>query len=160
MTTSAKPRSAAAKKPRPPAPNEAGEGARRSRTTVTLGPFLVALTEQDRQERRPTVVVAVAYVAPADRALATRASAAVQERLWQVLRDGIPVVDLQQVTEALYDALAEPRWPAGQGEPVEHGIALAQVAVSLPPQDPTSDQVQPVATVVVANPSLAPPGSG
>jgi hypothetical protein len=160
MTTTAKPRSRAAKEPPASAPDETGEGVRRSRTTVTVGPFLVALTERDRQERRPTVVVAVAYVAPADRALGSRASAAVQERLWQVLRDGIPVVDLQQVTEALYDGLAEPRWPAGQGEPVEHGIALAQVAVSLLPRDPTSDQIQPVATVVVSNPSLAPPGSG
>jgi hypothetical protein len=155
-TTTAKPRTRAAKKPEAPSP----DGARRSRTTVTLGPFLVALTERDRQERRPTVVVAVAYVAPADRERGSRASAAVQTRLWQVLDGGIPVVDLQQVTEALYDGLAEPLWPVEDGEAFEHGIELAQVAVSALPQNQAADQVQPVATVVVSNLALVPPGFG
>jgi hypothetical protein len=153
-TTTAKPLPRTARK------SEAPDSARRSRTTVTLGPFLVALTDRDRQERRPTVVVAVAYVAPADREMGSRASAAVQTRLWQVLDGGIPVVDLQQVAEALYDGLAEPSWPVADGEAFEHGIELAQVAVSALPHDPTADQVQPVATVVVSNLALVPPGLG
>ena len=139
---------------------EEPHGVRRSRTTVTLGPFLVALTDRDRQEQRPTVVVAVAYVAPADREMGSRASAAVQARLWQVLDGGISVVDLQQVTEALYDGLAEPSWPVGDGEPFEHGIELVQVAVSALPQNEAGDRVQPVATVVVSNVALVPPGFG
>lgn len=157
-TTTAKPRPRAAGEPEASEP--APDGTRRSRTTVTLGPFLVALTERDRHERRPTVVVAVAYVAPADRGLGSRTSAAVQARLWQVLDGGIPVVDLQQVTEALYDGLVEPCWPVEGGEPFEHGIELAQVAVSSLPQNQTSDEVRPVATVVVSNLALFPAGLG
>ncbi len=158
MTTTTKPHSRAETTLVDPDPEPVPERARRSRTTVTLGPFLVALTERDRLDQRPTVVVAVAYVAPTDRELGGRASAAVQARLWQVLSDGIPVVDLQQVTEALFDGLAEPCWPVEGGEPFEHGIALAQVAVSSLPQN--ADPLQPVATVVVSNTALVPPGFG
>ena len=127
-----------------------------TRTTVTLGPFLVALTEQDVLDRRPTVAVALAYLAPADAANAAGAAARVQARLRELLRVGIPLTGLQQVAEAFYAGMAA---PGRAGGPVEHGVRITQVAVSLLPRDVTSGQLQPVATVCVADQEITATGS-
>jgi hypothetical protein len=131
---------------------------RRTRTTVTLGPFLVALTENDRREGRPTVVVALAYVAPDDAQRSSAAARLIQLRLGQALR-AVPLTDLRSVAESLFDALAEPRWVLERDKAVEHGIRVSQVAVSLLPRDLSSGTVRPMATVSVADPELALPGA-
>jgi hypothetical protein len=133
-----------------------GPAPRRPRTTVTLGPFLVALTEEDRREGRPTVVVALAYLAPDDRRLASVAARMVQDRLSQAL-GAVPLTDLTSLTESLFDAVAAPRWPGEHGTTVEHGIRVSQVTVSLLPRDQQPDQVRPMATVSVADPGPAQP---
>lgn len=53
----------------------------------------------------------------------------------------------------------EPCWPGEGGEPIEHGVQVVQVAVSLLPEDLTLDRLQAVAAVTVSNPDLAPPGA-
>jgi hypothetical protein len=128
---------------------------RTTRTTVTLGPFAVALTPQDREQGRVTVLVALSYVPPAGDA-ATSANQAVQVRLRQILQDGLPARNLQQVAEDLYDRFAQPAWPGEGGAPVEHGIRFAQVAVSLVPREAAPGRIQPVATVAVGAPELQP----
>ena len=128
------------------APASGGTG---PRTTVTLGPFMVALTAQDRELQRPTVVVALAYLAPTDRGRSADASRVVQTRLWQVVRDGVPTATLQDVAEFLFERFAEPEWPADGGGAVEHGVRVVQVSASLLPQDLSSGLAQPVATVSV-----------
>jgi hypothetical protein len=131
--------------------HEAGRPDTGSRTTVTLGPFPVALTEQDRELQRPTVVVTLAYLAPADRGRAASASRAVQARLWQVLRSGVPTDTLQDVAEFLFERFTEPAWPTDGGDVVEHGVGVVQVSVSLLPQDLSSGMAQAVATVSVTS---------
>jgi hypothetical protein len=137
---------------RPPAASGTGP-----RTTVTLGPFMVALTAQDRELQRPTVVVAVAYIAPSDRGRAASASRAVQARLWQVVGSGVPTATLQDVAEFLFERFTEPAWPAEGGDVVEHGVGVVQVSVSLLPQDLASGMAQPVATVSVTSDGLGRP---
>lgn len=139
--------------PAPPQPPR-----RRTRTTVTLGPFLVALTEEDRRAGRPTVVVALAYLAPDDRRHVPAAARLVQDRLGQVL-GAVPLTDLNSLVEALFDALAAPRWPVGGGATIEHGVRVVQVTVSLLPRDQPGDRIRPMATVSVADPDLALPGA-
>lgn len=138
------------------APPDGGAPGRSTRTTVTLGPFLVALTEQDLRDRRPTVAVALAYLAPADAAHAAGAATRVQARLRELFRVGVPPTGLQQVAEALYAGMVA---PGRAGGPVEHGVRITQVAVSLLPRDVTSGQIQPVATVCVADQEITSTGS-
>lgn len=135
---------------------EAGPAPRRPRFTVTLGPFGVTLNDRDGELQRPTVVVAFAYVVPDDQGTAAAALLAVQARFWGLVGAGLPLTTLEEMAGALYNGLVEPRWPVEGGEPFEHGVQIAQVAVSLVPEDVTPDRLQPVAAVTVSNPDLVP----
>lgn len=156
--TTALPTGAATAGPGGADPGRAVPARRRTRTTVTLGPFLVALTEADRQEGRPTVVVALSYVAPDDPQSSAGAARLVQARLGHALNNVTPT-DLRSVAETLFDTLAAPRWAIEGGGVIEHGIRISQVAVSLLPRDQTEGQVRPMATVSVTDPELALPGA-
>jgi hypothetical protein len=156
VTTTEKPRRPA--KPAP-APEPEAPVRPRLRTTVTLGPFLVALTEDDLRAGRATVLVAMAYLAPDDPADGDRTAVAVQGRLSQVLRDGIPVESLQQVAGTLFDRVADPEAATREDEPVRHGVRIAQLSVGLLPRAET-ERMQPVATVTVSDLELVPAGNG
>jgi hypothetical protein len=129
----------------PPVPVAPGR-----KSTITLGPFLVALTAQDRQDGRPTVAVTVAYRPPSSDG--TVASRAVQSRLVGLLDGGMPISSLQQVAEELFDRLTATDWSSIAGPISDHGFRLVQVNVALIPRDVQQDQIRPIATVTVSAP--------
>ena len=133
--------------------------ARTSRTMVTLGPYLVALTPQDLADRRPTAVVALSYLPPRDHDRQLVMGVAVETQLSAVLQAGIAAPSLRDVAEALFDHFAGPVWAGSDGGLFVHGARVAQVAVSLLPRESGPDGMPvPTATVSVSDPGLVGPG--
>ncbi|HXV93750.1 MAG TPA: hypothetical protein VD813_10660 [Pseudonocardia sp.] len=133
----------------PPAPAPVLPG---RKTTVTLGPFLAALTAQDRAEKRPTVAVTIGYTPPTKDGSA--ASRAVQTRLVHLMNGGMAVRSLQQVAEELLDWMHEPAWLQTLATLVADGFRVTQVNVALLPRDQVNNEVRPIATVTVNAPEI------
>jgi hypothetical protein len=118
------------------------------RTRMTLGPYLVPITDEDRASGRATVAISVTFDPPGTGD--DSAAKALQERLAQVVGGPVPG-SLRGFGEHLFDALARPGRP-GQGDAalVDAGFRLTQVAVALLPRGVAADSPpRPLVVVTV-----------
>jgi hypothetical protein len=118
----------------------------RRRSRLSLGPYLVPLTQQDRESGRATVAVNVTFDLPSTGS--DLALKAVQARLAQLVRAPVPGA-LRELAEHLFDGLADPSWLGPGGVPlVEAGFRVTHLVVAVLPRDVADGQPTPPLAVI------------
>ena len=118
------------------------------RTRMTLGPYLVPITEEDRASGQATVAISLTFDPPGTGG--DSAAKALQARLAQVACGPVPG-SLRGFAEHLFDALAHPGWLGpGGASLVEAGFRLTHVTVALLPRGVAADSLpRPLVVVTV-----------